>query len=43
MSIRERTKATCVLTINEQRLDALEIGRRLVADGKLDRRTRCTS
>jgi phosphohistidine swiveling domain-containing protein len=36
MTIRERTKATCVLTINEQRLDALEIGRRLVADGKLE-------
>ena len=36
MGIRERTKATCVLTINEQRLDALEIGRRLVADGKLE-------
>ena len=35
MGIRERTKATCVLTINEQRLDALEIGRRLVRDGKL--------
>ena len=27
--VRERTKATCVLTINEMRLDALEIGRRL--------------
>lgn len=37
MGIRERTKATCVLTINEMRLDALEIGRRLVADGKLER------
>ncbi len=37
MGIRERTKATCVLTINEQRLDALEIGRRLVADGRLER------
>ena len=36
MGIRERTKATCVLTINEMRLDALEIGRRLVADGKLE-------
>jgi pyruvate,water dikinase len=36
MHIRERTKSTCVLTINEQRLDALEIGRRLVADGKLE-------
>ncbi|MGZ4679474.1 MAG: PEP-utilizing enzyme, partial [Ilumatobacteraceae bacterium] len=36
LGIRERTKATCVLTINEQRLDALEIGRRLVADGKLE-------
>jgi rifampicin phosphotransferase len=36
MGIRERTKATCVLTINEQRLDALEIGRRLVDDGKLE-------
>jgi pyruvate,water dikinase len=36
MGIRERTKATCVLTINEQRLDALEIGRRLVAEGKLE-------
>jgi rifampicin phosphotransferase len=36
MTIRERTKATCVLTINEQRLDALEIGRRLVADDKLE-------
>jgi pyruvate,water dikinase len=36
MGIRERTKATCVLTINEQRLDALEIGRRLTADGKLE-------
>ena len=34
--IRERTKATCVLTINEMRLDALEIGRRLVADGTLE-------
>jgi pyruvate,water dikinase len=34
--IRERTKATCVLTINEMRLDALEIGRRLVADGALE-------
>jgi phosphohistidine swiveling domain-containing protein len=37
MGIRERTKATCVLTINEMRLDALEIGRRLVADGKLEK------
>jgi phosphohistidine swiveling domain-containing protein len=37
LPIRERTKATCVLTINEQRLDALEIGGRLVADGKLER------
>jgi pyruvate,water dikinase len=36
MGIRERTKATCVLTINEMRLDALEIGRRLVADGELE-------
>jgi phosphohistidine swiveling domain-containing protein len=36
MGIRERTKATCVLTINEQRLDALEIGQRLVAEGKLE-------
>lgn len=35
LAIRERTKATCVLTINEQRLDALEIGRRLVVDGLL--------
>jgi pyruvate,water dikinase len=35
LGIRERTKATCVLTINEQRLDAHEIGSRLVADGKL--------
>lgn len=34
--VRERTKATCVLTINEMRLDALEIGRRLVADGALE-------
>ncbi len=37
LGIRERTKATCVLTINEMRLDALEIGRRLVADGVLER------
>ncbi len=37
LGIRERTKATCVLTINEMRLDALEIGRRLVADGQLER------
>jgi rifampicin phosphotransferase len=36
MGIREQTKATCVLTINEMRLDALEIGRRLVVDGKLE-------
>lgn len=36
MGIRERTKATCVLTINEMRLDALEIGRRLVAAGQLE-------
>jgi rifampicin phosphotransferase len=36
MGIRERTKATCVLTINEMRLDALELGRRLVADGRLE-------
>jgi rifampicin phosphotransferase len=36
MGIRERTKATCVLTINEMRLDALEIGRRLVAEGRLE-------
>lgn len=35
MGIRERTKATCVLTINEMRLDALEIGRRLVDAGTL--------
>lgn len=28
-------EATCVLTINEQRLDALEIGTRLAADGRL--------
>ena len=35
MGVRERTKATCVLTINEQRLDAYEIGCRLVADGML--------
>jgi pyruvate,water dikinase len=35
MGIRERTKSTCVLTINEQRLDALEIGTRLAADGRL--------
>ena len=36
MGVRERTKATCVLTINEMRLDALELGRRLVADGALE-------
>ena len=36
MGVRERTKATCVLTINEMRLDAFEIGRRLVEDGKLE-------
>lgn len=36
MGIRERTKATCVLTINEMRLDALEIGRRLAAEGRLE-------
>jgi rifampicin phosphotransferase len=36
MGVRERTKATCVLTINEMRLDALEIGRRLVDDGSLE-------
>ena len=36
LGVRERTKATCVLTINEMRLDALEIGRRLVEDGKLE-------
>ncbi|HZB40339.1 MAG TPA: PEP-utilizing enzyme [Ilumatobacter sp.] len=36
MGVRERTKATCVLTINEMRLDALEIGRRWVDDGKLE-------
>ncbi len=36
LGIRERTKATCVLTINEMRLDALEIGRRLVAAGNLE-------
>ena len=34
--VRERTKATCVLTINEMRLDALEIGRRLHDDGVLE-------
>jgi phosphohistidine swiveling domain-containing protein len=34
--VRERTKATCVLTINEMRLDALEIGRRLAAQGALE-------
>jgi pyruvate,water dikinase len=36
MGIRERTKATCVLTINEMRLDALEIGRRLVDAGRFE-------
>ncbi len=36
LGIRERTKATCVLTINEMRLDALEIGRRLVVAGALE-------
>ena len=36
MGVRERTKSTCVLTINEMRLDALESGRRLVADGALE-------
>ena len=36
MGVRERTKATCVLTINEMRLDALEIGRRLTEDGTLE-------
>lgn len=36
MGIRERTKATCVLTINEMRLDALEIGRRLAEQGTLE-------
>lgn len=36
MGIRERTKATCVLTINEMRLDALEIGRRLAGEGRLE-------
>jgi len=36
MAVRERTKATCVLTINEMRLDAFEIGGRLVEQGKLD-------
>jgi pyruvate,water dikinase len=36
LGIRERTKATCVLTINEMRLDALEIGRRLTAAGTLE-------
>jgi rifampicin phosphotransferase len=36
MGVRERTKATCVLTINEMRLDALEIGRRLVDDRALE-------
>lgn len=35
MGIRERTKATCVITINELRLDALEIGRRLASAGRL--------
>jgi phosphohistidine swiveling domain-containing protein len=37
MGIRERTKATCVLTINEMRLDALEIGTRLTDEGTLER------
>ncbi len=37
LGIRERTKATCVLTINEMRLDALEIGTRLTAEGRLER------
>ena len=36
MGVRERTKATCVLTINEMRLDALEIGNRLVGEGRLE-------
>jgi pyruvate,water dikinase len=36
MGVRERTKATCVLTINEMRLDALELGRRLTEDGQLE-------
>ena len=36
LGVRERTKATCVLTINEMRLDAFEIGRRLVEDSKLE-------
>ncbi len=36
LGIRERTKATCVLTINEMRLDALEIGRRLADAGALE-------
>ncbi len=36
MGVRERTKATCVLTINEMRLDALEIGRRLTEVGTLE-------
>ena len=36
MGVRERTKATCVLTINEMRLDALEIGNRLAAEGTLE-------
>ena len=36
LGVRERTKATCVLTINEMRLDALEIGRRLASDAKLE-------
>ncbi len=36
LGIRERTKATCVLTINEMRLDALELGRRLVQRGALE-------
>lgn len=36
LGIRERTKATCVLTINEMRLDALEIGRRLADSGTLE-------
>jgi rifampicin phosphotransferase len=36
LGIRERTKATCVLTINEMRLDALEIGKRLAERGVLE-------
>ena len=36
LGVRERTKATCVLTINEMRLDALEVGRRLADGGALE-------